>query len=304
MSGCSGPSTGGGSGGTGTGGVGSNPAAITSGCKIFPPDNPWNQDISSADLDPNSDNYIQYILDHGGDFLHPDFGSNPDYGIPYEVVSAGQPLVPIEFTDFADESDPGPYPIPPDADAEAGGDRHVLVLDQDDCVLYELYVAEKSGEGWSAACGAVFDLESNALRPDGWTSADAAGLPILAGLVRYDEAVIQGEIPHALRVTFSDTQRAYIHPATHYASDNTDINAPPMGLRLRLKSTFDTTGFSGASRVVLEALKKYGMFVADNGSNWFMSGSTDSRWNDEDLEQLKSVPGTAFEVVESGPLLP
>lgn len=305
--GCSGTAaSGGGTTGGTTGGPASptDPANITTECTVFPPDNPWNRDVSGDPLDPNSDGYIAFILANGGDFLHPDFGSNPDYGIPYEVVGGDQPLVPITFTDFGDESDPGPYPIPPDADVEGGGDGHVLVIDQDGCVLYEMYVAEKNGSGWDCASGAVFDLTSNDLRPDGWTSADAAGLPILAGLVRYQEAVGEGSIHHALRVTFSVTQRGYIHPATHFASDETDPDAPPMGLRLRLKASYDVSGFTGAARVILEALKKYGLIVADNGSNWYISGSTDSRWDDEDLNQLKDVPGSAFEVVQSGPILP
>jgi hypothetical protein len=306
-----GTGTGGGTGGTGstsgTGGSGgsggTNPANITTNCTVFPADNEWNRDVSGDDVDANSDDYIAFILDHGGDFVHPDFGSNPDYGIPYEVVGAGQALVPITFTDFGDQSDPGPYPTPLDADVEAGSDGHQLTIDQDDCVLYELYVAERNGSGWSAASGAVFNLESNALRPDGWTSADAAGLPIFAGLVRYQEAVEDGVINHALRVTFDTTQSGYIHPATHEASGETDPDAPPMGLRLRLKDSFDISGFTGTARVILVALKKYGLFVADNGSNWYISGSTDSRWDDEDLDQLKSVPGSAFEVVEAGTIL-
>jgi len=283
-----------------SGGVSGDPPAISSDCTVFPADNPWNLDISGEPVDSNSNGYIQFILDHGGDFVHPDFGSNPDYGIPYEIVTGDQALVPVTFTDFGDESDPGPYPIPANARVEAGSDGHVLVVDQDNCVLYELYVAEKSGSGWNAASGAKFDLKSNALRPDGWTSADAAGLPIFAGLARYDEAVEQGEIRHALRVTFSTTQAGYIHPATHKASDETDLNAPPMGLRLRLKASYDISHLTGAALVVAEALKKYGMIVADNGSNWYISGSTDSRWNDDDLDQLKSVPGSAFEVVQHG----
>ncbi len=312
--GCSGSTSsgGGGTGGGTTGGTGggggsggrTDPANITTDCTVFPPDNPWNRDVSGDPVDANSDDYIAFILANGGDFVHPDFGSNPDYGIPYEVVGGDQTLVPITFTDYGDESDPGPYPIPSDADVEGGGDRHVLVVDQDGCVLYEMFVAEFSGSGWDCAGGAVFDLESNNLRPDGWTSADAAGLPIFAGLVRYQEAVEDGEINHALRVTFSVTQAGYIHPATHEASDETDPDAPPMGLRLRLKDSYDISGFTGTSRVILEALKKYGLLVADNGSNWFISGANDSRWDDEDLEQLKDVPGSAFEVVQSGAILP
>ena len=269
-------------------------------CSIFPSDNPWNRDISQDPLDPNSDDYIAH-MNGASENLHPDFGSNPDYGIPYTTVKGDQVKVPMEF-DEADESDPGPYPIPADAPVEAGGDRHVLVVDTDNCILYEIFAAEYVGPGWTAFSGAIFDLKSNALRPDSYTSADAAGLPILPGLVRYDEAVTQGQIRHALRFTVQSTQEAYIHPATHEAGSTTDPDAPPMGLRVRLKAGYDISGFTGTSRVVLEALKKYGMFVADNGGDWFISGATDARWNDEDLEQLKTVPGNAFEVVQSGPL--
>jgi hypothetical protein len=230
--------------------------------------------------------------------LHPDFGSDPSYGIPYVVVPASQPKVPITFTDYGDESDPGPYPVPLNAPVEAGGDAHVLVA-SGDCHLYELYGAARSGSGWSAASGAVFDLNSDRLRPDGWTSADAAGLPILPGLVRPDE-VAAGHIDHALRFTVSRTQRGYIHPATHEAGDTDDPDVPPMGARFRLKASFDTSGYHGAALVILEALKRYGMFVADNGSSWYLSGATYPGWNDDDLDQLKNVPGSAFEAVASG----
>ncbi|MCC6802262.1 MAG: hypothetical protein IT319_05210, partial [Anaerolineae bacterium] len=228
-----------------------------------------------------------------------DFGENPDYGIPYVVVPEDQPLVPITFTEYGDESDPGPYPIPPNAPVEAGGDQHVLVIQQGGCKLYELYHAEYSGAGWDAGSGAVFNLLSNALRPETWTSADAAGLPILSGLVRYDE-VAAGEINHALRFTVSETQRAYIHPATHWASSNDDPDLPPMGLRFRLRADYDISEFTGMSRTILEALRSYGMIVADNGTSWFISGATDPRWDDDDLNQLKTVPGAAFEVVDTG----
>lgn len=269
-------------------------------CSIFPSDNPWNRDISQDPVDPNSDDYIAHMNGNSTN-LHPDFGSNPDYGIPYVTVKGDQAKVPVSFSE-SDESDPGPYPIPPNAPVEAGSDAHVLVVDTDHCILYEIYASEYTGPGWEAYSGAIFDLNSSKLRPDTWTSADAAGLPILPGLVRYDEAVQQGEIRHALRFTVSSTQQAFIHPATHQAGDTTSSDAPPMGLRVRLKANFNTSGFTGTSRVVLEALKKYGMFVADNGSNWYISGATDSRWDDEDLEQLKTVPGSAFEVVQSGGL--
>lgn len=272
---------------------------LLGGCSIFPPDNPWNRDISHDPVDSNSANYITGINLGGRTSLHPDFGSNPAYGIPYVVVPGPQPLVPITFTAYGDESDPGPYPIPPDAPIEQGSDRHVLVLQSNNCALYELYNARKDpdGTGWFADSGARFDLSSNALRPDGWTSADAAGLPMLPGLVRYDE-VASGEINHALRFTVSNTQRAYIHPAIHFASSNRNPDLPPMGLRLRLKADYDISGITGQAAVILRALKKYGMIVADNGTSWFISGTSDPGWDDEDLRQLRTVPGSAFEVVQ------
>ena len=241
------------------------------------------------------------VLSGGNKNLHPDFGGGGAYGIPYITVPGTQPMVPVNFTDYGDESDPGPYPIPLDAPIEGGGDRHVLAIDRDRCKLYELFAATPRGTRWDAASGAVFDLRSNELRPEGWTSADAAGLPIFPGLVRYDE-VARGRIDHALRFTVSQTQRGYIHPATHFASSSTDPNRPPMGLRFRLKAGFDTSPYTGQARVILEALKKYGMIVADNGSNWYITGAMDPRWNDIDLRQLKSVPGSAFEVVDTGPV--
>ncbi len=275
-----------------------------SGCRIFPADNSWNRDISNDPMDPNSQNYIAH-MSGATKFLHPDFGSNPSYGIPFIVVPGTQPEVPVAF-DYADESDPGPYPIPPDAPIEGGaassGDRHVLVLQKDSCMLYETYDSHYVGPGWHSGAGAVFNLSSNQLRPDYWTSADAAGLPILPGLVRYDE-VAAGQINHAIRFTVQSTQKAFIHPATHYASSNIDPAAPPMGLRVRLKANYDIAGFTGAARVILIAMKKYGMILADNGSDWYFTGATDTRWNDSDLNQLKSVPAGAFEAVVSGVII-
>jgi hypothetical protein len=270
------------------------------GCPLFPDDNPWRRDVSRDRVHPNSANYIASI-NANRTTLHPDFGSNPDYGIPFVIVGESQRKVPITFTEYGDESDPGPYPVPLDAPVEAGGDRHVLVAQRGACKLYELYHAERSGDGWNAGSGAVFDLRSNRLRPDGWTSADAAGLPILPGLVRRDEASA-GVIRHALRFTVQRTQRGYIHPATHYASSDTNPNLPPMGLRLRLKASYDIGGFTGHARVILQALRTYGMIVADNGSSWFISGATDTGWDDDDVGQLKRVPGSAFEVVDTGPV--
>jgi hypothetical protein len=237
--------------------------------------------------------------------LHPDWGSPREYGIPFMVVDNSTPRVAINFTDYPDESDPGPMPIPPNAPVEGGddanGDRHVLIINKDECKLYELYNAHKhqSDNGWDASCAAIFDLTKNDYRPDGWTSADAAGLPIFPGLVRYDE-VKAGEIKHALRFTVSKTQRAYIHPARHYASSLTDPAYMPMGVRFRLKSDFDISSYSSDAKVILTALKKYGMILADNGSNWFITGATDSRWDDDAISSLKNVPSTAFEAVNTG----
>ena len=269
------------------------------GCPVFPADNAWNQDISRLPLHPRSAGIISFIAAHGGDFLHPDFGGGGQYGIPYVVVPASQPLVPITYEAYGDESDPGPFPIPPNAPVEGGSDRHVLVVQQGTCQLYELGRAFRSGSGWTADVGAKWDLTTGALRPLGWTSADAAGLPILPGLVRYDE-VAAGSIRHAIRITFDTTQRGFVLPATHWASSNTDPNAPPMGLRLRLSASFDLSRFTGQSRVILEAMQTYGVIVADNGSNWYFQGDGDPRWDDDDLNQLKQVPGSAFEVVDTG----
>ncbi len=275
--------------------------------QIFPADNPWNQDVSGLPVHPNSANYLATIgLERG---LHPDFGTvweGAPIGIPYVVVHGDQTRVPVSF-DYDDESDPGPYPIPPDAPIEGGpnadGDRHILVIDSDNRMLYELYDAHPSGNGWTAGSGAVFDLTSNALRPAGWTSADAAGLPIFPGLARYDEIVEQGELRHALRFTVSQSQSAYIPPATHEASSSTDPNRPPMGLRVRLKASFDVSPYPPCVQVILRGLKRYGMIVADNGSNWYVSGAPDSRWNDDELGQLRNVKGHDFEVVYTGQLV-
>jgi len=269
-------------------------------CSIFPPDNPWNTDISDYPVHNNSGNFIKYIGEDEN--LHPDFGTNWEggpNGIPYDLISRDQPMVPIVFTEYADESDPGPYPIPLNATIEHGEDRHVIAVDMGQCMLYELFMAYPKSDHWEAQSGAKYNLSSNAPRPYTWTSADAAGLPIYPGLVRYDE-VASGEINHALRFTVEETQQAIVYPARHYASDITDPNAPPMGLRFRLKSGFDISGFSKKNQVILTALKKYGMIVADNGGEWFLSGAPDSRWDDEDLAELWNVKGSDFEVVYTG----
>jgi hypothetical protein len=272
---------------------------VIGGCDLFPEDNPWNTDISDAPVDPMSDAYIDNINSNGPEYLHADFGENPDYGIPWTTVDDTQSTSEVNF-DYADESDFGPYPIPDDVPIEAGGDRHALIVETTNCVLYELFALENDGGQWNAGSGAIFDLNSNDLRPDGWTSADAAGLPILPGLARCEEA--NTVIDHALRFTVNESQRSYIYPATHFASDNTGEAYPPMGLRLRMKASYDISGLTGQSLVIATALKKYGMIVADNGTNWFISGETNPDcWDDEDLNQLKEIPGTAFEVIVSPP---
>jgi hypothetical protein len=287
------------------------PAANASlnGRRPFPADNPWNVDISDQPVDPASDVLIGGC---GGNApLHPDFGTVYDgapNGISYVLVSGNQTKVPVTF-DYEDESDPGPYPVPPDAPIEGGpsssGDRHVLIIDVDNWKLYELFAAypQNGGASWTAGSGAIFDLASNELRPTGWTSADAAGLPIFPGLVRYDEVVEQGEIKHALRFTCPTTRRAYVSPARHWASSQTSSTLPPMGMRVRLKASVDIAGFSPKLQVILRAMKKYGMFLADNGSAFFVSGAPDARWNDDELHQLQELHGRDFEVVKMGQII-
>jgi len=267
--------------------------------QVFPEDNPWNWDISSYEIHPNSLNYITSIGENTS--IRNDFGTV--WGIPYTVVYSNQVKVPINYTFYEDESDPGPFPIPLETPIEGGsessGDRHVIAVDIDNKMLYELYYAFPLASSWDAACGAKYDLTSNQMRPAGWTSADAAGLPIFPGLVRYEEVYINKEITHALRFTIQKTQRAYIWPARHFASSDASTDLPPMGLRLRLKSDFDISGFSDPVKVILVALKKYGMFVADNGSNWFISGSPDERWDDSVLSELRTIYGSSFEAIKT-----
>ena len=271
------------------------------GCLMRPPSDPWNQDISALPLNPQSATWVRSINGGGVRNVHADFGSNPDYGIPFTVVPENQALVPISFTDYADESDPGPYPLASYTAVEAGNDRHALIVRQGECRLYETGNTTEARGRWTASGGAVFDLRTSSYRPASWTSADAAGLPILPGLARYEE-VRSGVITHALRMTVPRSQRGYIFPASHFAG-SADPSLPPMGARIRLRADFDTSGYRGDSLVVLTALKKYGMIVADNGSPWYIGGATDPRWNDDDLDQLKRVPGTAFEVVDTGPTI-
>lgn len=272
--------------------------------QVFPTDNPWNQDVSRLPVHPLSREYLTSIgLDKP---LHPDFGTvweGKPNGIPFVVVPGDQPKIPVIFL-YRDESDPGPYPIPPDAPIEGGpdskGDRHVLVLDPQNKKLYELFNAFPRAGGWKADSGAVFDLTTNKLRPAGWTSADAAGLPVFPGLVRYDEVIEQGELCHALRFTVQKTQRAYIPPATHFASRSTDKNLPPLGLRVRLRADFDIKPFPKSAQVILQAMKKYGLLLADNGGDWFISGAPNPKWNDDELRTLKRVRGRDLEAVFTG----
>ena len=281
------------------------PASLPAGAPSQSDESAWNQDVSRAPVAPNSAATIAYIDAHGGDHLHPDFGSPREYGFPYAVVGAGQPKLAVNYTAYGSESDGGPFPIPKGAPVEGGngsdGDRHVLVVDKGSCTLYELYRAFFKGGGkphWNADSGARWNLRSVAGRPDSWTSADAAGLPIFPGLARYDE-VASGHLEHAIRVTFDSTRDAWVHPASHCAGDTSNPDAPAMGTRLRLKAGYGLGGFHGEGRTIAEALKRYGMIVADNGSNWYFSGSSDVRWNDESLNQLKRIPGSAFQVVRS-----
>lgn len=283
----------------------SPPAGLAATAPSLPTEAAWNQDISRAPIARNSAATIAYIDSHGGDRLHPDFGSPRSYGFPYAVVGAGQRKLPVHYTAYGSESDRGPFPIPRGAPVEGGagsdGDRHVLVIDRSRCVLYELYRAffKRGGHAhWNADSGARWDLRSAARRPDSWTSADAAGLPIFPGLVRYDE-VAAGHVNHAIRVTFDSTRDAWVHPASHCAGDSSNRNAPAMGTRLRLKPGYRLGRFRGGARTIAVALKRYGMIVADNGSNWYIGGTSDRRWDDENLNQLKRIPGRAFQVVSS-----
>jgi hypothetical protein len=275
--------------------------------RAFPDDNVWNKDISGEEVDINSDVYIASLGKTGT--LHADFGTvwdNQKLGMPINVVHANQPKVPVSFL-YSAESDKGPYPIPADAliqhSQNSTGDRHLIVVDVDNGLLYEIYRAFPNGTGgWKGDSGAIFDLKTNKQRPDNWTSADAAGLPIFPALVRYDEVVTRGEIRHAMRVTANKTRKAYVFPATHQASTLTDLSIPPMGARLRLKAGFVISTYSQNVQVIVRALKKYGMFIADNGTSWQITGDYNENWNDQELSALRTVPGSAFEVIKLPPL--
>jgi hypothetical protein len=274
----------------------------------FPSTSLWNENIAGAPVDPNSENYINFIGTSTP--LHPDFGSGlyggHSIGIPY-IVESASPLVKVSFTAYGSESDPGPMPIPSNAPIEGypkpgNGDRHVLVLDRDNCYLYELYNShELKTDNWNAGSAAIWDLLSNEQRPYTWTSADAAGLPIFPGLARYDEYAA-GAIQHALRFTLQNSQAAFTPPASHWAANSSNPYAAPMGMRLRLKASYDISGFPPQSKVILTALQQYGMIMADNGSSMFISGAPDDRWDNNDLGALKGVPASAFEVVLMNPI--
>lgn len=279
---------------------------VIDGCPVLPADNIWNVPVDTLPVDAKSSAYVTSIGANTG--MHPDFGAGlyqgSPIGIPYVTVTGSQTAVPIIFTAYGDESDPGPYPVPPTAPVEGApstsGDRHVLVVDKTNCKLYELYRAFKqTNNSWKADQGSVYDLNSNVLREDGWTSADAAGLPIFPGLARYDE-VAAGEIKHALRFTVSSTRKAYVWPARHYASSSTNANLPPMGQRFRLKANaVDPNSFSPQARVIVRALMKYGMILADNGSNWYLSGAPNAGWNNDQLvSELARLKGSFFEAVD------
>ena len=302
-----------------TSNMGGNPPPTCSGMSLgqsaslngfipFPADNLWNTDISNAAVDPNSAAIINFIGPSIG--LHPDFGSGlydgQSIGIPYLIVGSTQGMLPIDFTAYGDESDPGPMPIPVTAEIEGypapgSGDRHVLVLDNSNCWLYELYSAYPNAASWDAGSAAVWDLTADEQRPYTWTSADAAGLSIFAGLARYDE-VAAGQINHALRFTLQSSQAAFVPPASHWAANSTNPLAAPMGMRLRLKASFDISSFSAVNQVILTALKKYGMIMADNGSSMYITGAPDDNWNNDDLHNLGSVTASDFDVIEMNPI--
>jgi hypothetical protein len=286
-------------GSSGSASTSSSSSGSAGGCPVFLPTSAWNTDISGAAMDPLSATYIATI--GMGSNLHPDFGSDPSYGIPYQYVDSSVTKSPVIFDGAPDESDPGPYPIPANPLIEAGSDAHLLMVQTDECVLYEIGGANMQADGWHGYAGAIWDLKINATRPAGWTSADAAGLPIYPGLVRYED-VAKGAINHAVRFTAPTTQKAYVAPASHCASSDTSSSEPPMGLRIRLAASYDISAAPPQSKIILTALKKYGMILADNGSSWFVTGAPDPAWDDSDLDYIKSVPASALEVVTTGPL--
>ncbi|HJR18819.1 MAG TPA: hypothetical protein VJ922_03785 [Actinomycetota bacterium] len=274
------------------------------GCSVFPSDNVWHSDISKLPVHARSAAWLA-SMDGASTDLHPDFGSSGEpmpYGIPYTVVAASHPDVPVDFY-YPDESDPGPYPFGEDTPIEGGSDRHAIMIDKSTCTLYELFDAEyASGGNSTAGSGAIWNLKSNALRPAGWTSADAAGLPIFAGLVRIDE-VKAGKVDHAIRMTAQQTDTSYVWPARHQAGAANNKNLPPMGARFRLKASYSTNGFRSDTKAILAAMKKYGMILADNGSDWYFTGAASDDWSNDMLDELKTVPASAFEAVDASSLM-
>jgi hypothetical protein len=282
------------------------PSPTLGGCPVFPASNPWNQRVDTLPVAADSSTIIASIgIDVG---VHADFGSGlwdgSKIGIPYVVVhGTATPKSRVTF-DYADESDKGPYPIPPNVPIEGGSDHHALIVDRDGCKLYELYALHKVGGRWAAGSGAIWNLRSNAVRPATWTSADAAGLPILPGLARWDGDASTGRIDHALRFTVEHTRRAFIYPARHYASSSDDPSLPPMGLRVRLKASVDISKLPPQARIVAQAMKTYGMIVADNGSNWYVTGAPSPHWSNDQLHALGALHGSDFEVVDTSKLRP
>ncbi|MEV0460936.1 hypothetical protein [Catellatospora methionotrophica] len=284
-----------------------SPSAASAACGVFPANSVWRADVSKLPVHRSSGALVNSI--GVGAHMHPDFGSGlwegAPIGIPVTAIKPGQKTVKVSF-EYAAESDKGPYPVPGDAKVEGGrgsdGDRHVILYDATGCKVYELYAAYPSGSGWRAGSGAIYDLRSNKLRPAGWTSADAAGLSIFAGLVRYDE-VAAGRITHALRITVPRSRNTYLWPARHAASNSADADLPPMGLRLRLKASVDTSKMPKQARIIAEAMKKYGVIVADNGSPWYLSGAPDDRWSNDALRALKNLSGSNFEAVDTSGLM-
>lgn len=271
------------------------------GCAVFPSDNVFNTRIDALAVRPESSRVVAATSAAATGNLQFQFWSKPTSGFQVVAVPASQPNVPITYDQYPQESDPGPFPIPLDAPLEDNADKHVLVVQQGTCMLYELWAAHRSSNGWYAGTGAKWNLASNASRPFGWTSADAAGLPIFPGLLRYDE-VASGHIDHALRVTVAVSRRAVIAPATHFVG-SADTSLLPMGARLRLRADYDISGFTGQSRVIAQALKTYGLIVADNGPNWMISGVGDSRWDDTNMNQVRNIPASALEYVDSGQVI-
>ena len=274
-------------------------APPTTNCQVFPSDNIWNTDISTMPVHARSAQWLASMA-ASTTKLHPDFGA-PPYGFPYNVVDSTHPKVSVSFQ-YPSESDPGPYPVGVDTLIESGSDRHALIVNRDTCTLYELYALAGSGSSWTAGSGAIFPLGSDALRPSGWTSADAAGLPIFPGLVRWDE-VQAGAITHAIRFTAQQTDQSFLWPARHQAGTAANPSLPPMGARFRLKASYDISHFSVQTQVILRAMQHYGLILADNGSNWFFSGTQDAAWPDSLLSELKTVPAGQFDAVDESSLM-